>query len=806
MQASDRDAIEEVKADFLAVSDLIEGGFKGAADVIKRVNSYAKVYSAATRMRITDTAQQYAPCEELYRCYHQLLTLAVERHASRSTEHMSREQIFNYTIGRWNSFKLLKKWMLKTFGYLSRYYIDHCGKVPLEVVAMNVFHQRVYVPVAGQLRGAILQMIQKERKGDDVDKSALRIAIEIEIAMGSDANGETVLPNAEFIEALFNETAIYYKRESANKVAVLDTVAYMRQAEHWLKEESLRACRLLPEEVHPPFIDVVERQVLDGHQNALVNHPTCGILALLKCDRRQDIKLVCSLFVRRKHGLEPIAALLKTYCHEEGLAISHSLGGQLGASEPDAKQFCTKFIALQERYTQLVAQAFDSHSACSNAWRESFDAAINAGVTLQSAPSAVTGASTTTKVSAAELISNFVDSLLKGGAAALDGVPISSSPSGSIAASPVTSLPSAAAAGGGDDDLDALFNQIVSLVSRLSEKDTFFEFLRRQLSRRLLSGTLHEDHEKLFISKIKTKFGSSITSKLEHMINDCNVSQRLSQEFKQLVSSKSSGLENLPAFEFCASVLTSGVWPSFTHDQAVLPGSVSAMMAAFVKVYERDKAHRILEWMNSLGSVNIGGSFRGKEYSFHMSVFQALVLLLFDNDGPSERSYMSLGECQRRTNIEWEEVKRVVHSFCHSRIKLLCRHLADAAGGASAPPPTTPLKETDILTVNDAFSSNIKKIRVPLAVSKAGTAAAAAASVEAAVTEDRRPAIDACIVRIMKSRRQEEHTVLVQEVVQQLSARFPPDPRLIKQRIEELINRDYLERHQFKPGTYSYVA
>lgn len=59
-----------------------------------------------------------------------------------------------------------------------------------------------------------------------------------------------------------------------------------------------------------------------------------------------------------------------------------------------------------------------------------------------------------------------------------------------------------------------------------------------------------------------------------------------------------------------------------------------------------------------------------------------------------------------------------------------------------------------------------------------------------------------------RSRKELSHGQLVSEVLQQLSSRFKPDVSLIKQRIEDLISRDYLERPEDEdaPGLYRYVA
>ena len=53
--------------------------------------------------------------------------------------------------------------------------------------------------------------------------------------------------------------------------------------------------------------------------------------------------------------------------------------------------------------------------------------------------------------------------------------------------------------------------------------------------------------------------------------------------------------------------------------------------------------------------------------------------------------------------------------------------------------------------------------------------------------EDRKPQIEAAIVRIMKSRKRLGHNELIGEVTRQLAARFLPQPQVVKKRIESLI-------------------
>ena len=58
-----------------------------------------------------------------------------------------------------------------------------------------------------------------------------------------------------------------------------------------------------------------------------------------------------------------------------------------------------------------------------------------------------------------------------------------------------------------------------------------------------------------------------------------------------------------------------------------------------------------------------------------------------------------------------------------------------------------------------------------------------------------------------RQRKELSHQTLVTETIQQLLSRFKPDPLMIKQRIEGLIERDYLERVEDKePAAYRYLA
>eukprot|EP00039_Didymoeca_costata_P009867 m.131441 g.131441 ORF g.131441 m.131441 type:complete len:126 (-) comp14627_c0_seq5:2241-2618(-) len=101
----------------------------------------------------------------------------------------------------------------------------------------------------------------------------------------------------------------------------------------------------------------------------------------------------------------------------------------------------------------------------------------------------------------------------------------------------------------------------------------------------------------------------------------------------------------------------------------------------------------------------------------------------------------------------------------------------------------------DRYMVEDKFTSKYTRLKIPQVSLKEASVSAKQAT-RASVEIDRRYEIEACIVRVMKSRKRLDHSSLLLEVVQQVSNRFSPAPQLLKRCVEHLLDRDYLSRDE----------
>mmetsp|Transcript_13538 Transcript_13538/g.11608 ORF Transcript_13538/g.11608 Transcript_13538/m.11608 type:complete len:123 (-) Transcript_13538:8-376(-) len=113
-------------------------------------------------------------------------------------------------------------------------------------------------------------------------------------------------------------------------------------------------------------------------------------------------------------------------------------------------------------------------------------------------------------------------------------------------------------------------------------------------------------------------------------------------------------------------------------------------------------------------------------------------------------------------------------------------------------PSTKSFEPDDVFTFIENFKTQHKKIALPVPAMEETYQ-------RARVEEDRGLAIEAATVRVMKSRRILNYPQLIQEVLSILK-QFRPDPRVIKRKIEYLIEKDFLERDKDDSSILKYLA
>lgn len=548
----------------------------------------------------------------------------------------------------------------------------------------------------------------------------------------------------DFQEHMLQDTGAYYSRKASNWILEDSCPEYMIKAEECLKKERDRVSHYLHSSSEPKLVEKVQHELLVVYATQLLEKEQSGCRALLREDKVEDLSRMYRLYHKIPKGLEPVANVFKQHITAEGTVLVQQ-------AEDAATNQGGSSGAVQEQV--LIRKIIELHDKYMEYVTNCFINHTLFHKALKEAfeifcNKAVGGSSSS------ELLATFCDNILKkGGNEKLS-----------------------------DEAIEETLEKVVKLLAYISDKDLFAEFYRKKLARRLLfDRSANDDHERSILTKLKQQCGGQFTSKMEGMVTDLTLARENQTSFEEYLSNNQNAH---PGIDLSVTVLTTGFWPSYKSSDLNLPSEMVKCVEVFKGFYETKTKHRKLTWIYSLGQCNINGKFEQKNIELIVSTYQAATLLLFNT---SDR--LSYSEIMTQLNLTHDDLVRLLHSLSCAKYKILLKE-----------PNTKTISQSDHFEFNSKFTDRMRRIKIPLPPVDERK------KIVEDVDKDRRYAIDAALVRIMKSRKVLGHQQLVSECVEQLSRMFKPDIKAIKKRMEDLITRDYLERDKENPNMFRYLA
>jgi cullin 3 len=674
--------------------------------------------------------------------------------------------------------------------YMDRIYAPPNALEPVYDLGLSLWRDVVLRDEAinARVRDFLLSAIDAERRGERVDAGAVRAMTRMLMDVGEDVYVH------DFETHLLRATAAFYRSESETLLGSCDCYAYLRRAEARLEEEHARVGAYLCARTEAFLVRRAEQELLERPTRRVLGLPNSGLRAMLAESRVEQAALAYKLYARVEGGLAFVKGVFADHALEEGKKLVND--PDLNA---DPARYVESLLSLKRRLDATAAEAFRADRGFVDATRAAFETFLNLNARSP------------------EFLSLYVDDKLRKGLK-----------------------------GASEEETESVLDRAASLFRFLQEKDVFERYYKQHLSKRLLFGrSASDDAEKAFIVRLKTECGYQYTSKIEGMFNDMRVSRDAMRLFRKHLASMqktadrrngddatllgrettnassdgdgqntvktpssleaSAKHERVPDFipdaydgasggiDLNVQVLTTGSWPVPTGAApCALPPALAAARDAYRDFYLAHHSGRKLSWLTSMGTAEVRGVFAGgtKAHDLIVSTHQMCVLLLF-NDADA----LTFSEIAEATRVPRDELRRSLQSLSLVKGRNVLRK----------DPPTKRVEESDTFHFNDAFSSKLMRVKIGT-VSAGKESEPAAEKTRARVDDDRKPQIEAAIVRVMKARRALDHNGVVQEVTKQLSARFIPDPTDIKKHLENLIEREFIERDRNDRRLFVYLA
>ncbi|PFH32762.1 putative cullin 3 [Besnoitia besnoiti] len=746
-------------------------------------------------------------------------------------------------LERWRDHRTNMQMVKDVLLYLDKHYVEMHHLTPSFSMGMNLFCTTVlqHPHIQLRFRHLLLNKITREREGQQVDRMMMREAISMLSQLRLHVHRQVY--KEEFETPFLAATREFYVREASDYIVYNATPDYLVKAETRINEEAKRVEDYLDADTAAPLRALMEDVWLGQHYKTLVYNPNSGCAHLFHSDKIGDLARMHRLFSAVPGALEEVRQVMKDSITKYGEAI---------VSDPektrDPVTFVQSFFLLKSKFDQIVIRAFGESKEAFGAQMAAFETVLNKDTR------------------AARFLSLYLDDMFRKTMRGLSDVEAEQKLEEVLVlfrylrdkdifeAVYKQHLARRLLAGRSACEEEEK-KMITKLKAECGQQYTSkLEGMYRDMQASddiMRQYHARDEYERDLLSAFSLCVSCAFAcrevtvpalSRLDACLRDLGEALGRREGSDAVPVSPPVAVAALPEstppacvsslggaaacddeqsgdFEFSVRVVTQGTWPVDLHslvaETQLLPASLLKEAKLFESFYLSRHNGRVLKWNLGQGKAVVRGHLRYSRHDFDCTTLQMLFLLAFNffPDG-TPVSVSELLNCFLTVApaLPLSELKRHLTSLTTPR----CRILLRAAAGDS-PSSAQELKDSDTLTVNLPYMNKLRRVRVPLIALTAAAGEAgdwstpqletqAGADVPSSVEQDRNYLVEAAIVRVMKTRRRLSHNDLLVEVTRHLAQRFRPSPALIKQRIEKLIEREFLDRDAADRRIYNYLA
>ena len=648
---------------------------------------------------------------------------------------------------RWQNHKMLVYWMKRLFNYIDRYYVK-CAKVDcLFLAGVNIFKDKVFAHIKVAVRTALLDQINSERNGTEIDTNIIKetLLCFTELSCTKFIIKEKRIDDRVLLFLEGTASLTVYREDFEERFISESLIFYRAKGQNWLMTMSW-----------PEYLHATNKAFADEEKRLQAYLDPSSKEKLMEILIDQLVTKICfSLSDTPGTGFENIDKRIRNL--ELGF-IFHmlkyrenliTLADQLTTYIDTKGTLIVIEAKLKENPIEFTTKLLEIKAEVDEIVEYSFESHF----LFRSCRDR----------SFKNFIGKFSDSV-------------------HYIASYCNHEMTKGLKGVSEADTETRLNALSKLIPYLSNIDAFMYDYTRQLSKRISDETsLSDEAEQCMISKLKVEFGYNFVKKISDMCQDKSESKILMNEFKTLDhrGAPDGILLNMQTSRH-------GYLPALSVDLFVIPDKLDRCFNLFKDFYLSKYPERSLTVMLNNGTCELGNLLVKISYKIIVSPYQAAILLLFNKTNTT-----NLAQIKEDTKLSGKTIKAHLLPFFNPKNKLLTKE----SNGKT-------LTEEESITLNLEFNSVRLEVNfIPKIVKEAE---ATNEEDDRGVENGRQYTLDSVIMKIAKERRTIRHQELETEIIRQIK-HFKPQPRMIKSRIESLIERELLARCEEDRCLYTYL-
>lgn len=252
---------------------------KVAIQEIQRKNNSGLSFEELYRNAYTMVLNKHG--EKLYNGLIEVVQEHLEKKVRKDVLESLNNQFLQTLNSAWKDHQTSMTMIRDILMYMDRVYVAQNKIENVYNLGLHLFRDSIvrFDCIRDHLRETLLNMVREERRGELIDKSAIKNACKMLIELGVDSR---VVFEEDFERPFLQESAEFYMLESQKFLEENSVSVYIKKVELRIHEESERAKHYLDKGTEAAIVKVVEDELISKHMKTIVEMENSGVVYMLK--------------------------------------------------------------------------------------------------------------------------------------------------------------------------------------------------------------------------------------------------------------------------------------------------------------------------------------------------------------------------------------------------------------------------------------------------------------------------------------------------------------------------------------------